>query len=298
MNHERLNQYRQTANLHSLLLVAALAGLLAVVGYLLGGMPIALTAALGVGLLYLLNPRMAPWLLLKSFRAYPLRRGEAAWLDQAVDTLTARAGLPHRPRLFLLPHDAPTAFTMGEGASAVVALSQGLLRLLSPREVTGVLAHELSHIRHQDTHLMGFAHTLAQMTGILSSVGQMLLLISLPLLLTTGRGVNLLALALLILAPQLSGLLHLALSRAREYSADMRAAELLGSPGPLADALHRLDRYARHMRHNFPWFLSPRREPVSWLSTHPPTAERIRRLLQTAPRDPWQGAVVRWRKSY
>jgi heat shock protein HtpX len=268
------------------------------VGYLLGGKPLALGAALGIGLLYLLNPRMAPWLLLKSFHARPLSSREAPELYQAVEALAARAGLAHRPALFLLPHGSPTAFTTGAGSTAVIALSHGLLQLLNLREVTGVLAHEISHIRHQDTHLMGFAHTLAQMTGTISTMGQFLLLFSLPLLLTTGRGVSLLALLLLILAPTISGLLHLALSRAREYSADMSAAELLGSPGPLADALHRLDRHARGLRRRLPWMLAPRREPLNWLSTHPPTEARIRRLVQTAPPTPRPLSNLRWRNQF
>jgi heat shock protein HtpX len=296
------------ANLQSILLVVSLAGLLALVGYLLGGEPFALGAALAVGLLYLLNPRVAPWLMLKSFRARPLDVVDAPRLYQAVETLTARAGLAHRPRLFLLPHAAPLAFTTGDGAGAkaAIALSQGLLQTLSLREVTGVLAHEISHIRHQDTRIMGFAHTLSQMTGLVAGMGQLLLIISLPMLLMAEGGVSVTALILLISAPQLSVILQLALSRAREYNADMGAAELLGSPDPLAEALYRLERHNRSIRHRLPWFLTPRREPLTWLSTHPPTEKRIRRLMDTAPSKPWKGllggpwqrTLLHWRSGF
>lgn len=301
----RLRQYRLMANLQSMLLVLSLAGLLAMVGYLLGGTSFALGATIGVGLLYLVNPRVAPWLMLKSFRARPLGVEQAPRLYQALDTLAARAGLAHRPRLYLLPHAAPSAFTTGTeaGAQAVIALSKGLLQTLSLREVTGVLAHEISHIRHQDTRIMGFAHTLAQMTGLVAVVGQLLLIISLPFWLLADGGVSVVGLILLILAPELSVLLQLALSRAREYSADMSAAELLGSPAPLADALYRLEQHTRNHKRRLPWFLVPRREPLHWLNTHPPTEERIRRLMQTAPGHTWNGApleaaLLHWRSGF
>ena len=119
------------------------------------------------------------------------------------------------------------------------------------------------------------------------------MLISLPMLLLNAGGLSLIALLLLTLAPTVSGLLHLALSRSREYAADMSAAQLMGSPGPLADALYRLDRHSRNMRRRLPRVLRPRREPPHWLSTHPSTAERIRRLVGTARRSSWRAPVIR-----
>ena len=181
-------------------------------------------------------------------------------------------------------------------------MSDGLLRNLSSRELMGVLAHEVSHIRHNDMWVMTLADLVSRLTGLLSLVGQVLLLVNLPLLLLGMATFSWLGVLLLIAAPTISALLQLALSRSREYEADMGAADLTGDPAALASALHRLDRVPGGWFEQV--FLPGRRVPdPSLLRTHPPTEERVRRLLSLVARrprvrtmpeyDPWLSALPR-----
>jgi heat shock protein HtpX len=169
------------------------------------------------------------------------------------------------------------AFAVGSPEHSAIGITAGLLRGLDRRELAGVLAHEISHIRRRDTWVMSLADLITRATHGLSVIGQVLLLLNFPLLLMGALTVPWTAVLLLILAPTLSGLLQLALSRAREYDADLGAVELTGDPRGLASALGRLERL------NAGWieriFLPGRRVPdPSLLRTHPSTAERIRRL--------------------
>ena len=143
-----------------------------------------------------------------------------------------------------------------------------------------MLAHEISHVRHNDTRIMAFAGMVSQFTSVLSVFGQLLLLLSLPVILAGQVLVSWPAMFLLIFSPTISSLLQLALSRTREYNAGMSASELIGSPEPLATALAKMDREHKSLYNRLVWPMAPRLPQATWLRTHPPTKERIRRLLE------------------
>ena len=283
---------RITARIQAFSLVAALALMLGLAGWLLGGAEMALAAFIAVVGLYGLQPLMAPHLILRAQGGRPLSPREAPVLHQMVRDLARKAGLEHTPRLYFLPGELMNAFTVGGGHHAVVGVTPALLRRLRHDEVAGVLAHEIAHIRNQDTRVMGFAALLSQLIQGLSLVGQLLLILNLPLILAGHPIISLGGILLLILAPYAGLLLQLALSRSREYLADLEAVALAGSPQPLASALIKIERHNHGMRRfRFGW---PGIKPVghSLWRTHPPTRERIRRLLeikgerQTPPRPP------------
>ncbi len=269
----------------TLLLVGAMAGLLGALGWLLGGAGLALTALIVVGLLYIFNPFVSPRLILNMYQARPISYSEAPRLYAILETLAERAALPATPALYYLPSDVLNAFALGRRDHSVIALSDGILRGLDLRELAGVLAHEVSHIAHNDISIMGFADLSSRLTRFLSLAGQVLLLLNLPLLLLEGFHFPWLLIAFLILAPSLSALAQLALSRAREYNADLEAARLMGDPGPLASALAKMEAYQGHF---FEQILLPGRrlpEP-SLLRTHPPTRKRVERLVEMGHRPP------------
>lgn len=156
-----------------------------------------------------------------------------------------------------------------------------------------MLAHEVSHIAHDDLRIMGFADIASRMTNFLSLIGQILLILNLLLLLLFATNViSWTAILILIFAPIVTDLLQLALSRTREYNADMGAAQLLGDPEVLASALVKIRRYQGRILEQILWPVSRSPEP-SLLRTHPPIKERVERLLSLKksyrPRDlVWQ----------
>lgn len=276
-------QQRKLGNLlQTALLMGGLLGLLGLIGWLLAGGEGLLWTLLAGALVLVTSPRVPPRVLLRMHGASPLPPRAAPRLHGAVHELAARAGLSRVPALYFLPAPGINAFTVGSRDEAAIALSAGLLRSLSPREMVGVLAHEVSHVAHNDMRVMMLADTVSRLTAVLSFAGQLLLLVSLPLALLGGSGVPLLTALVMVAAPALSLLLQLALSRAREYDADLEAARLTGDPAGLASALAQLERRGLAL---FERILRPSRsrpEP-SLLQTHPPTRERIERLLALVP---------------
>ncbi len=219
--------------------------------------------------------------------AQPLERSQAPFIFDTVERLTRRAGMP-MPKLYLLPTPAPNAFATGRDPEhAAVAVTQGLLQLMSPRELEGVLAHELAHVKNRDTLISTVAATLA---GVITHAVQMLFWFGGSLMRGEDReeegGGGLANLALLIVAPVAAMLLQLAVSRAREYGADQTGAELTGDPEGLASALLKLQRGAEAL----PYDRSPATAHMfivnplsgggvmSLFATHPPIEERVARL--------------------
>jgi len=158
-----------------------------------------------------------------------------------------------------------------------VAITDGMLRALTLRELAGVLAHEISHLRNRDTWVMGLADAMNRLTRVLSFVGLFLLLISVPWMLMGGQGFPWLGALLLMFAPTIGGLLQLALSRTREYDADLDAAGITGDPEGLVQALEKLER--RQGRFWEEIVMPGSKMPIpEMLRTHPPTEERVARL--------------------
>jgi heat shock protein HtpX len=273
------------------LLIAGLTGLLIAIGGAIGGGALYAFAALAV-VMNLLGYWFSDKLALKASRARPLAFAEAPGLARMVEDLAGRAGLPV-PRLYLIPSEQPNAFATGRNPShAAVAVTEGLLAHLPAEQVRGVLAHELAHIKNRDILVSSIA---AMVAGAVSAVANLLQFSLLfggsdeeesPLgLLGT--------LAMIVVAPIAAMLLQLGVSRQREFLADATGAQLLGAAAPLADALETLERGTRQL----PMAVNPATAslyaanplPRAGLSvlfmTHPPTAERVRRLraLGAAP---------------
>ncbi len=268
------------AKVQSAVLLASLTALLGSLGWLLGGGNLALILIGAAVVLYLIGPMMSPAVILKINSGRRLSFSEAPQLYEVLQRLSRRADLTHPPVLFHIPNDNMLAFTVGSRENAAIAVSEGLLRRLTWQELRAVLAHEISHIRHNDIRIMSFARLTGHFTHVLSIFGQIMLILSLPMILVGQVAVSWLTIALLIFSPTLSGLLQLALSRTREYNADMSAIELSGKPEALASALAKIDKVQKNLLSRLIWPMIPRMPRTSWLRTHPPTGERIRRLLE------------------
>ena len=267
--------------LHTLLLVAALGLVLGVLAWLLAGktgLVIVLAVVAGI---YVVAPRVSPAVVLRMYRGVALERAQAPALFDMTAELARRADLEHTPKLYYLPSDVLNAFTVGHKRNAAIAVSDGLLRRMTMPELGAILAHEMAHVEHGDTRLMGFADLLARVSGTLASIGQLLLWINIPLALLGQATIPWLYVIVLLLTPGLSTLTQLALSRTREFEADRRGAELLGDPRPLASALNKLEKaHSGWLRHALgPGAKLP--EP-SLLRSHPTTSKRINRLLDLA----------------
>jgi heat shock protein HtpX len=276
---ETARRHRVLNALHSVLLLGGMALILAACAWILAGIEGLVWALLLAVVTIALMPRVSPRLVLGMYRARPIGPHELPDLFAVLRELCRRADLPAMPGLYYVPSVTLNAFAVGNRDDAAIAVTDGMLRTLSLRELAGVLAHELSHISNNDLWVMNLADVVSRLTSIMSTVGVVLLFVTLPLLLTEAVGPAWLLLAgLLVLAPTLVSLLQLALSRAREYDADRMAAELTGDPAGLAAALAKLERYQGRMWEDI--LLPGRRVPdPSLLRTHPPTEERIKRLL-------------------
>lgn len=253
-----------------------------------GGALIALILALAMnGFGYFFSDQMA----LAMVRAKEVSERDEPDLYKIVRHLATRAGLP-TPRLYVADSPQPNAFATGRDPQhAAIVVNRGLLHALTERELQGVLAHEMSHIRHRDILVASLAATLAGTITFLANLLQWEMFWGGA---GNRRDQNWIAdLALMILAPIAASLVQLAISRSREYKADQGAAHLTQDPDGLADALAKLDHVSRFgtnrnrnrqstsdmaMAHLY--IVSPLRgqQVAGFFSTHPPTEERIRRL--------------------
>jgi heat shock protein HtpX len=279
MDKELWLKQKRLNNIQSLLLIIALMIILGILGNIIAGKIMAFSAILFVILLYFLNPVISPHLVLKSYHTREIAPYQAPNLYAALEFLAKRADLVAIPKLVYLPSDRINAFAVGSPANAVIALSDGILRRLSLKELIAVLAHEVSHIAHEDVRIMGFADMMSRLTNFLSITGQFLLILKLLLLLLFNTYViSWTTIFILIFAPIITDLLQLALSRTREYNADLGAAALLGDPEILASALLKIDGYQGNLLEQIflPGYRSP--EP-SLFRSHPPTKQRVKRLL-------------------
>src|SRR5215469_5282669 len=231
---------------------------------------------------------------LAMYGAQPVTREQLPRAYEVVERLTGRAGLP-MPKIYVIPTDSPNAFATGRNPQhASVAVTHGILGLLNDEELEGVLAHELGHVKNRDILTSSIAATLA---GAITLIARMAYYAE---IFGFGGGSGgdrrrnggaLTALAMLILAPFAAMLIQLAVSRSREYEADATGAHTTGNPYALASALQKLENYSKRL----PLDATPSTAHLfiiapllgggvgSWFgglfSTHPPTKERIRRLI-------------------
>ena len=288
---ETENKIRASASLrnflHSVVLIGGIGAVMAVCAYVLLGKSGIIWAFVLIGVLLVLSPRITPELIMRMYGARRVSPDQGAPVMRVVAELARRAELPAIPHLYVIPSPVINAFATGVKSDALVAVTHGMLNRLNPREITGVLAHEIAHVRNNDLWIMNLADTMSRFTHFMSLMGVLLFLFTLPLMLTGNGSVPLLGILLLYFAPTATGLLQLGLSRAREYDADLEGARLSGDPQGLASALKKIETYQGRIFETI--FLPGRKVPVpSLLRTHPPTEERIRRLLelQGIPRPP------------
>lgn len=272
-------------------LLGLLSGLIVLASYYLIGNE----QGLYLGLVFAALTSFSSWYYsdkaaLATYNAQPIARHQAPELYDMVASLSNKAGIP-MPKLFVVPTKSPNAFATGRDPEhATIAVTQGILELLSREELEGVIAHELTHVRNRDTLTQAVAGTLA---GAITFIGRMLTFGALygPVSRDNRQGGNPLGVVfLIVLAPIAAALIQFAISRTREYSADLGSAEITGNPVALAHALEKLEA----LGHQIPMNGNPAMSPLlivnplstqgllTLFRTHPPTEERIRRLLELA----------------
>jgi heat shock protein HtpX len=271
------------------ILMAAITALFVVVGGMLGGeqgMLLALLIAIGMNFFsYWFSDTM----VLKMTNAQQVDEHSAPQLYAMVKELADKAGLP-MPKVFVIDEDAPNAFATGRNPEhASVAATTGILRVLSSRELRGVMAHELAHVKHRDILISTLAATMA---GAISALANLAMFAGGRN--SEGRQGNPLAtLLVMILAPLAASLIQMSISRAREYEADRGGAEMSADPEALAQALQKIHAYAqgipfqaieRHPETAQMMIINPLTAGgLSQLfSTHPPMEERVARLISMA----------------
>jgi heat shock protein HtpX len=279
--------------LRTTLLLAGLTAVLLFAGHALGGdtgmfIALVIAAVMNIGSYWYSDK-----IVLSMYRAREVSAADAPKLYSVVTELAQRAKMP-MPKVYIVDSDTPNAFATGRGPDhAAVAATSSLLRMMNREELTGVLAHELSHVRNRDTLISAVAATLAGAITMLAHMAQWALIFGM------GRGDDdeeggiFGMLAMMIIAPIAATLIQLAVSRSREYGADKSGAELSGHPLWLASALGKLEqaneqrpmgRAAQHPATAHMFIVNPLHgfNFARLFSTHPPTEERIRRLRQMA----------------
>lgn len=264
--------------------------LLVFVGAALGGrsgmvMAFAMAAIMNVGMYWFSDK-----IVLRMYKAQPVTEAEAPELHSIVRTLVQKAGLP-MPKVYIIPDETPNAFATGRNPEhAVVAVTQGIMRILSREELSGVIAHELAHIKHRDMLTGTIVATIAGAISMLAQMAQWSMIFG-------GRrdddegGSPIVALVMMIVAPIAAMIVQMAISRTREFEADKGGAQIAGSSSGLANALLKLEKGSQLVpmtdakpatAHMF--IVNPLTGGglMKLFSTHPPIAERVARLNEMA----------------
>jgi len=274
-------------SLKTVLLLGLLTGIILYIGSFWGqgGLTIALVMSVVMNFAsYFFSDKIA----LSMYRAQPVTREQAPEIYRILDFLCARDRTP-MPKVYIIPEESPNAFATGRNPQhASVAVTQGALQLLNEEELTGVLAHEISHVKNRDILISSVAATLA---GVIMWIANMARFAA---FFGGGRdrddeggGGALAGLITIIVAPIAAMLIQLWISRTREYQADASGAEAAGNPNGLASALQKLENYSKRIpmeaspstAHMFIMHPFSGRSLMNLFSTHPPTQERIKRLL-------------------
>lgn len=286
-------RFRRRNVVHTALLAGGAVLLLVACAFALAGTDGVVWALLGGSMSMWLATRVSPQVILGLYGARELGKREAPHLHMIVRLLAERAGLASPPEIYRVPSRMMNAFSSGRREASVICITDGLIERMPERELVGVLAHEIAHVAHGDIRVMVLADIVSRMTTIMAMLGLLLALMHVPKFLTGNMELPLAAIGALIMAPTLGTLLQLALSRTREFDADLGAAELTGDPEGLARALSRLERMQGRL-----WeaALPPgaRIPDPSILRSHPETRERVERLMALKARpDRWVDASGR-----
>jgi heat shock protein HtpX len=277
-----------TNGLKTALLLGLLSGLLLVIGELAGGANGLMIAFVLAAIMNLVSYWFSDKMVLRMYRAQEVGQGHP--LYQITERLARQGGLP-MPKVYIIPDSSPNAFATGRNPEhAAVAATEGILQVLDERELEGVIAHELAHVKHRDILISSVAATIA---AAIMMFGRMAMYAGL----FAGNGRNeregsssnpIALLAMMILAPIAAMLIQGAISRSREFAADAGGARMAGNPYGLADALRKIDAVSKRVpldanpatAHMF--IIKPFSGAglMSLFSTHPPTEARIQALLQ------------------
>jgi len=277
-----------TNGLKTALLLGLLSGLLLVIGELAGGANGLMIAFVLAAIMNFVSYWFSDKMVLRMYRAQEVGQGHP--LYQITERLARQGGLP-MPKVYIIPDSSPNAFATGRNPEhAAVAATEGILKVLDERELEGVIAHELAHVKHRDILISSVAATIA---AAIMMFGRMAMYAGL----FAGNGRNereggssnpIALLAMMILAPIAAMLIQGAISRSREFAADAGGARMVGNPYGLADALRKIDAVSKRVpldanpatAHMF--IIKPFSGAglMSLFSTHPPTEARIQALLQ------------------
>ena len=268
------------STLLAFLLVGGLLLLMLFCGWLYAGTSGAVIATVLGAIALMLVRKVSPQFFLLLSGARSIGSEEMPALSSIVAALCRRAGIAKVPGLYFLPSGVPTAFASGVGDQSVIVVSSGLLRLLMTRELTGVLAHEITHIAKHDVALMQLARIVGQMTRLIAQVAIIIAIATWLLdIFGPGEGVDGLSLGVLVAAPIAANLILGALSRQREYQADLEAVVLAGDPAGLARAIELIEMAQKRIASGaFPEAVRIRLPRL--LSSHPDPKDRIHRLRQ------------------
>ena len=267
------------------ILMAAITALFGVVGMLIGGERGMFMALIFGGAMNVFSYWFSDKLVLRMYNAQQVDEASSPYLYNMVKQLAQRAQLP-MPKVYIIDEHQPNAFATGRNPEhAAVAATSGILQMLTERELRGVMAHELAHVKHRDILISTISATMA---GAISALANFAMFFGGRD--EDGRPANPVAtIAVALLAPLAASLIQMAISRAREYEADAGGARFCGDPDALADALQKIDYYARgipmpsaeaHPATAQMMIMNPLSGGglAGLFSTHPPTEERIRRL--------------------
>lgn len=273
--------------LRTTFLLGALTGLILLIGDYLGGSGGLMIAFVFAVVMNFGSYWFSDKIVLRMYGAHEVGEAEAPQLHRIVRALTTRARLP-MPKLYVIPDEGANAFATGRNPQhAAVAVTEGILRLMSERELTGVLAHELAHVQNRDILISSIAATLAGVIMMIANMAQWAAIFGGFSRSDDEEGGGMLGmLVMAIVAPLAATVIQMAISRTREYAADRTGAQMSGDPLGLASALEKLGRASERM----PVDASPQTahffivNPLSGqsvaklFSTHPPLEERIARL--------------------
>ncbi|MBX9771781.1 MAG: zinc metalloprotease HtpX [Candidatus Obscuribacterales bacterium] len=270
--------------LRTILLMGVLTALIVLVGGYIGGKTGLYMAFAFAVLTNLGSYWFSDTIALKMSGAQSVERSEAPELYEIVEDLAQRAQIPV-PRIYVIPTESPNAFATGRDPyHSAIAVTEGIMRIMNKRELAAVLAHELGHVRNRDVLITTMAAVMASVVTMIAHFGFYLGGNRDD---RNGSGNPLFSLLLVILAPIAASLINLAISRSREYQADKTGAEITDDPEALANALAKLDKGSQQVPFtnvnpalSSLYIVKP--NPQSWFvnmfSTHPPIADRIKRL--------------------
>jgi len=275
-------------SIRTALLLGALTGLIMLIGRYLGGQQGMVIAFFFAVIMNFGSYWFSDKIVLSMYRAKPVLESEAPALYRMVGQLAQQAGLP-MPRVYVIPSESPNAFATGRNPQhAVVAVTEGLLRLLNESELKGVLAHDLAHVKHRDILIGSIAATLAGAIMMIANMARWTAMFGGGRDDREGGGGGMLGLiAMSIIAPLAAMLIQMAISRSREYEADAAGASFAGNPAGLANALRKISTASRQIpmdaqpatAHMFIMNPLSGQSLMSLFSTHPPVEKRIERLM-------------------